>query len=287
MDIIRAISKPVFIIGCSRTGSKIYMNILSRFSDINISPEIHYISPHWIRKDFVSHLREIGDLSDDNNVEKLVWLMAERNFHGSFWNQFNMPTEMLRLRIIRSDRSLKSIFEILLSLHAELNKKNRFGAKFPVHFSYADKLMEWFPECKIVHITRDPRAIYSSHSKKMNDQYRGYVSKFVSFIHISMQFKWAGRIHGSLKGLPNYYLSRYEDIVASPDIYIRRLCDFLETEFKEEMLVPPVQDSSFQKNVEKGMDRDALLRWKKHISPFAAMLMKVIVRKEMKEVGYS
>ena len=42
----------VFIIGIARTGSKIYKNMLNKYSEINILNELHFLSPKWIRKDF-------------------------------------------------------------------------------------------------------------------------------------------------------------------------------------------------------------------------------------------
>ncbi len=41
------------------------------------------------------------------------------------------------------------------------------GEKTPTHYKYVPTLLEWYPEAKIIHTFRDPRAILVSQLKKM------------------------------------------------------------------------------------------------------------------------
>ena len=45
-------------------------------------------------------------------------------------------------------------------------------------------------------------------------------------------------MHLQLECLNNYRLFRYEDLLADPERVLRELCDFIETDFTEEMLEP-------------------------------------------------
>ena len=56
---------PTFIVGMPRTGSKIYKNLINDNTDINISAEIFFLTPPWIREDVARKTaREIGSLED-------------------------------------------------------------------------------------------------------------------------------------------------------------------------------------------------------------------------------
>jgi len=101
------------------------------------------------------------------------------------------------------------------------------------------------------------------------------------------QYKQAVRIHKRYRNMDNYYLSRFEDIVLQPEKYLKQLCDFLKIDFKENMLYPSIVDSSYEKSRKKiGFDKKTLSRWKNHISPKSEALIKLLLKNEMKEMGY-
>ena len=285
---------PVFILGCARTGSKIYMKIINDYSTINITPELHFLTPFWIHKDFVSSVKEnIRDLEKDSNIPKLIDFMYSSNLEGSFWKSIknrNLDKKNLENKIMKSDRSFENIFRILLEEHAKSKNKKIPGAKFPVHFSYISKLLKWYPNCKIVFLIRDPRAMYASNAvgfiKESWSNYRATLIRVKIFMLTIIYFIWAVKIHKKYLNLKNYRLFRFEDIISEPEKYIPKLCEFLEIEFESEMLYPSVVDSSYHKEKKRGFDKETLYRWKKHTSPITANLIKLITRKQMKEMGY-
>lgn len=285
---------PVFIVGCGRAGSKIYMKILNEYSTINITPELHFLYPSWIRKDFVSNVKEnVGDLKQVSNIPKLFELMYSGNLEGSFWKSIKnrkINKKTLENRIIKSDRSFKSLFGILLDEHAKSKEKTIPGAKFPVHFSYIPKLLKWYPHCKLVFLIRDPRAMYASWAvrltKKSRPNFKANLKRPIILMITIIQFIWAVKTHKKYLHLKNYHLFRFEDIISQPEKYIPKLCQFLEIEFKSEMLNPPVMGSSYHKDRKTGFDKETLSRWKKHISPTTSNFMKLITSKWMKEIGY-
>ena len=269
------------------------MSILNGHTDINISPEMHILEPFWLHKDFVRRVEEeVGDLKNDKNIPKLIELMKSQKLSGSFWNLVEIDENRLLDQMINSDRSIKDIFHILMINDAKSKNKNRIGAKFPVHFSYVSELIEWFPKCKVVHLVRDPRAIYASQTAKMNnvvDSKIGYSLKnIIVFSYINISCFWAGMMHKKYKNKSNYYVSRYEDVVLDPKIYISKLCEFLNTEYSDKMLHPPVRDSSFneKKPKDKGMNEEAVYRWKEKVHPVTALLIKSINYRTMREFKY-
>lgn len=285
---------PIFILGLSRTGSKIYLKTLNNFTNINITPELNFLTFSWTRKDFTSMvLKNIGNLKKDSNIPKLIDLMYSGKIEGTFWKTIknrNINKKNLEERIFKSDRSFRSILKILIEEHAISNNKKIPGAKFPVHFTYISKLLKCYPNCKIIFLIRDPRAIYSSLAfgfiKKGRFNYGGKIKKLLILIYTITHFIWAVKIHNKYKNLENYQLFRFEDVVSEPEKYIPKLCDFLKIDFKTEMLAPSVVDSSFHKKKKKGFDKDTLYRWKKHISPITANFIKLLTNKQMNDIGY-
>jgi hypothetical protein len=291
-------NEPVFILGCSRTGSKIYMSILNDYSPINITQELHYLNTPWrnifYRKDFVRMVKnKIGDLNDNKNVSKLIDLIYSKKLEGSFWDfieKRNLNKYNLEKKILNSDRSFKIIFKIILEEHAEANNKKIYGAKFPVNSSYIRLLMEWFPNSKIVFLIRDPRAIFASLSggfrKKITSKNKIFNTRILLMFSTILQFNKAVKNYKKYSQRENYFLIRFEDIITQPEKYLKRLCNFLEIEFKKEMLLPSVFDSSFKTKQNKGFDRDTLNRWKKHISPIDEKIIKFFTYRQMKELKY-
>ena len=87
--------------------------------------------------------------------------------------------------------------------------------------------------------------------------------------------------------MDNYYISRFEDIVSQPEKSIKDLCNFLRIDFNENMVYPPMVDSSYRKNGKnKGLDKNTLSRWKNYISPKSEAAIKLLLKNEMKEMGY-
>jgi len=285
---------PIFILGCSRTGSKMFMKIINDYSTINITPELNFLAPFWIRQDFITKVKKnIKDLKKDSNITKLIDLIYSGKLEGSFWKSIknrNLDKKILEKKIMKSDRSFESIFKIILEEHVKSKDKIIPGAKFPVHFSYIYKLFEWYPNCKIVFLIRDPRAIYASLAvgfiKKSRSKYLTTLIRTIICIYTIFQFIWAVNIHKKYMHQRNYCLFRFEDIISNPEKCIANLCCFLEIEFKSDMLNPSVVGSSYHKNKKRGFDTETLYRWKKHISPITDNLMKIIISKQMKETGY-
>jgi len=299
--------KPVFIIGCQRTGSTMLSNLINRHSNIDILGEVHLIEPFWIHNDFVRTVKnKIGNLQSDENIYKLVNMMSSGKLFGPFWESFDLNRKNLIDKILRSDRSLKSIFTALLSENMITNGKTRCGAKFPVHFSYINILLNWFPNCKIIHMVRDVRGIYSSQANKYlirsghaksSDRIRDNVIgksankmliKLKMLLFICIQFPWASKTHTRFCKLPNYKLLRYEDLIANPDTTLKELCGFLGIEFKNDMLYPRVINSSFVKayGTEKGFNIEMIDKWKDYVSPLTEKILIMITRSSMKRFGY-
>jgi len=296
----------VFIIGIARTGSKIYKNILNEYSEINVLNEMHFLAPRWVRKDFRYYFKKYsGDIKTKTDVLNLIDLMYSGTLNGTFWTTeewdvsgvqnsiIGIDKDKLKNEIYNSTMSYREIFKILVEQHTIALNKKRGGAKFPVDISCVPKLVEWFPDSRYLHIIRDPRAMYSSmilmdkRRRSNQTKMKGCLIGLKRLFYLWRQYKKAIKIHKRYKNMDNYYISRFEDIVSQPEKHIKQLCEFLKIDFKENMLYPSIVDSSYNDSKKKiGFDKKTLSRWKNQISPKSEAMIKLLLKNEMKEMGY-
>jgi len=294
----------VFIVGLPRTGSKIYMSIINDFSDIDIVREMHYLAPRFIRKSAVSSLRlEQQPLSNPERVERAIERMYNGRLSGAFWDKrstengvqlrlVDIEKNVLQESLLSSSGTPRDVFRIILEKHAESVGKRRAGAKFPVDIGSVPKILEWCDNAKIIHIVRDPRAIYTS--MVMREQpgsekpgvARGLAaSKRLPYIII--QYRKAASLHSKLQYNDNYIISRFEDVTSSPEEGLRRISNFLGFEYTDEMKGASRVDSSYSGANKKGIDSSASTQWQSHILSHERKIIEVILKKEMKMFGYA
>ena len=289
-------SRPVFIIGGSRTGSTMLQTILSKSPEIDLTDELQCRSPWWLHRDLVKDIkRHVGALDKPGALERLLDLLYSGIPVGWFWSASErlLDRDMLHKELSRDPLTISSIFHSILAVHARMRDKGRIGAKFPVHYSYAQQLLDWYPNCLLIHTTRNPKAVYASQAAKYLQDSQNRISRsfmrFEQFVHINIQITWTARIHNQLCKLPNYRLIRYEDLVLDPEPNIRQLCDFLEIDFQTGMLSPKQFGSSFD-NIgrdRQGIDQSSLERWRSSISPFTSKIIDICHRRAFRTLGYS
>lgn len=288
-------TRPVFIIGGSRTGSTMLQSILKMSPEVCMTDELHFRSPAWIHRDLVSDIKKhVGPLDKEGARDRLVDLLYSGIPSGWFWSDSErlLDRDMLNEELSDGRLDTRTIFHAILVVRARMTNKMRFGAKFPMHYSFAPQLLDWYPNCKLVHTTRNPKAVYASQAEKYLKPEQSRAAKTLvrlkQFVHINIQISWTARLHRSLQDLPNYRLVRYEDLVLEPESEIRQLCAFLEINFQPEMLKPEQFGSSFKGigNNSHGIERGSLERWRTAISGLTAKTIDLLHRRAYRSLGY-
>lgn len=301
---------PIFIVGLHRSGSTLWHNLISMCPGIMRLTDPRFLSDSRHR-DFRYFLEtQAGDLSIDENVDAMVEMcFAKQNLPGldsTFWRFENIEAihnpELKRAitsRVKQSDRSLGAIARTFIEEITRFSGCERACVKFPVDISHIRELLEWFPDAKIVHITRDPRAMAMS---KTNDpsgtaikvlqhpRLAGLIRKATSWFVVA-QYRATARVHLQFKHLANYRLFRYEDLLARPETTLRALCQFIGEEFTEDLLHPEKgrhehQRSSLTGRQGKEFDPSAGVRWKKVIPAFDESLITFLTQQSMKTLDY-
>ncbi|HMQ50546.1 MAG TPA: sulfotransferase [Anaerolineae bacterium] len=312
----------VFIVGLPRTGTKLMMNVLENCQEkaCYITPENFFLG-RVLRSGVRHKLRSLGDLRQDEQIRRLVDQMYTGQFFGEFWDKLaqgkiKIERRDLLRRLLVSDRSDQAIYLTLLEAYAEslaqrplVAEEVILGDKSGPHLYRVPTLLAWFPEAKVVHTFRDPRAVLASeHKKLLNKQGRNIAkleiggqiwqalflkltmplfSLFV-VLYITVAWLYAARLHYKYKKLypNNYFLSKFEDLVEAPEENVRKLCGFLNIEFHPEMLSPPKIDSSYSKDAGTGFDQATLNRWRSYLKPWMNACLTLLGKKYLKSFGY-
>jgi len=266
---------------------------------------MHFLTP-W-RKDFRHFCKKyVGNLKVNTNIKKMVDLIFSQEtipgLSAWFWNaelqsiSSNPLKEKIYLEILASDRSLGSIFKILIEKITACRGFNRCCVKFPVYPSHISQLLQWYPQCKIVHITRDPRATSISRTNDPGGTQQlirkyprmTFLIRKIMICFVVVQYHWTSQLHCKYKDIDNYALFLYEDLLADPEKIIKKLCDFIEIDFDKKMLEPEkAQESSVTGRRAIGFDKKAATRWETIISPFDKWLITMLTKKSMKKFGYA
>lgn len=297
----------IFVVGVSRSGTTLMRMILGRHSRIAIAPENHYLG-HLVPWEGARHdFRRAGDLRDDAAVRRLVARIYSDGFQrGSrlresspFWRWLarRVPRAELEQRLLAGERSERGVFTAVLRSYADRRHKPIFGEKTPAHIRWADTLLEWYPTARIVHMIRDPRAVFRSELKRRSAHPESFPYRLLvrvpallrGFILLEVAWAWADAVarHRALsRRYPDSYrLVRFEDLVRDPETTTDRLCEFLGVTPERVMLKQRVV-SRGERLGETGFDAGAADRWRVAVTPGEARWLGWLLGRRIEEMGY-
>ncbi|MBI4787787.1 MAG: sulfotransferase [Chloroflexi bacterium] len=305
--IIPAQQRFVFIVGVSRSGTTLLRKTLNRSDQIAISNENHFLGHLYAREGARFKFRRFGDLNDDENVRRLVAFIYDGGLEASsrlrgmskhwHWIVKMVDRNEFLNRVLASDRSEAGLFTVMMQVYADRKRKPIMGEKTPSHVRYVPTLFDWFPGAKVIHMLRDPRAIFVSELRRRRlepetwpyKQLRHVGPLFALYILLETSFAWLESVSLSAKYRQQYpdkyYRLRFEDLVAGPEPHLRRVCAFLEVEFQDKMLKQKVVSKGFAAG-QVGFDAEAAGRWQSQIHPWANAWFSFWFQKQLKELGF-
>jgi hypothetical protein len=202
----------VFIVGLPRTGTKLVQSVLqtAKRPRCKLVPETWFFGDMF-RAGLRKVIRRIGSMSDDANVGKLTRYMFSGACPRSYYKRLSqgdlrIDEESLRNRILQTDRSDRAIYEtmIVLPAVAEVGEEAAAdmiaGDKMPGNLYHVPTLMQWFPDAKVIHTFRDPRAILASEWRRVTEipKHR-YIARAVRSVavvaYVTVTWLYAVRLH--------------------------------------------------------------------------------------------
>jgi hypothetical protein len=308
-DSSRSAAEPeaIFIVGVSRSGTTLTRRILDRHSRIGIATESHYLG-HLLAWEGARHyFRRVGDMRDDAAVRRLVGLIYSPEFQrrsrlrelSPYWRWLTgkVPRADIEANLLACDRSERAVFEVFLRIYADRRGKAIMGEKTPAHLAYADTLLEWFPDGRVIHCIRDPRAIYVSELRRRTERpeslpYRRLVrwpAAMAAFVLLQVTWAWAMAVHRhrqlSRRHPRHYRMLRFEDLVTAPTLTLTELCDFLTVALEPRMLEQKVTSRGARVG-DSGFDAGAADRWRSVIGWRSKRAIELLLGRRLEEMGY-
>jgi hypothetical protein len=283
-------------------------HVLEGSSLISICRENHFLG-HLLASEGVRQQlrRRFGPEPDEDAAHRLVdflyggGLRRASRLRGMsrqwVWTTRHVPREAFLERFLASDRSERALFEIVLRTYAEHEGKPIIGEKTPAHVRYVDTLLDWFPHGRVIHMVRDPRAIYVSELRRRSEHspslpyrlLRPFGPLLAGFVLLETTLAWLESVVLLERNRRNhagrYLVVRFEDLVSDPEHEIRRICDFLGVTFETGMLEQVVVSRGHNLG-SAGFDRGAAVRWKGRLGPFGRGWFAAWFGPRLRRLGY-
>jgi Sulfotransferase family len=192
------VDRPIFIVGCPRSGTSILRVILD--SHPRISSGREEATLYWLeRLDSKSATTRRG-----------AYGLTEEAWH-----------ELVRQLVGAQQMT-----------YAQSQHKTRWALKFPelaLTIPWIDKI---YPDSQVIHIVRDPRdVIASSHRLFGKDRTINYGERWVRYIECAER-------DGRYLGAGRFKTIRYEDLVTTPEPVLRELLEWLGERWNDDVLWP-------------------------------------------------
>ena len=294
----------IFIVGLARTGTTLTRTILDRSDQIGLGGEAMFFGDRrWLgfkpREGYRHKFARVGDLKTDEGACRIVdYVYSIRQ--DNFWSKIAKKVGRAEFtqKLLATDRSERALLDLAMSYYA--GDKPIRGEKTPANLYAVPQLMQWFPNARIIHAFRDPRAVYISNKRKYEHRALPRAStlarktklffEFYATLDVALAWRHAIRLHREYqREFPRQYmLSRFEDLVTQPEETLQKLCYFLDIPFQQCMLDQLVLNSSFlPKRQQAGFDKAAVDRWRQHLAPVLNRWFIFWCKPQLVEFGYA
>ena len=297
----------IFIGGVPRSGTTLMRMVLLKHSRVAIADENHFLGHPWPWLDGSWSPGRVGPLATDADVRRLVDRIYSEGFQRGTWfrGQSNLwrwtarrvPRDDLERRLLAGERSPRGVFRVLMEAYADSRRRAVIGEKTPAHFRHAGTLLDWFPDARVIHMIRDPRAVYTSELKRRTAipdtlPYRLLARvppALRAMVLVQVARTWAEAVNHHRRNArrhpDRYRLVRFEDLVREPEAEVAAVCRFLGVAFEPAMLQQKVV-SKGDRIGEVGFDAGAADRWQQAITPRDRRWLERFLGRRIDELGY-
>ena len=294
------------MVGVARSGTTLMRNLLERSDRIAIARENHFLGHLFGFRGVRHFLRKAGDLAAEDTIRRIVEMIyADKGERLSRWREVsiywrwlvaNMPREELERRLLAAERTERGLMATFMRAYADTLGRPIMGEKTPAHLTYVDTLLDWFPNGRVVHMIRDPRAVFVSDLRRRRtkprrpmswlDKVPGLLSLIV-LLQVTLTWRDAARRHSAFqRRYPDrYMLVKFEDVVSRPDDVLPRLFLFLGVELPADPTNVDVYARGYNVG-QHGIDSGATDRWRTHIGRLPRVWLSVVLRSHMRRLGY-
>jgi len=231
---------PIFVTGAPRSGTTLLRLLLTTHPGICIPPESLF---------FISLEKEYGNIGNlSNKIEDFLNSLYDKSRFPKFcqWgvNRQALSRDLKRYNFLSYALAINSVYQGYLQQFAPTSLV--WGDKNPCHIHQLEIIWKHFSSARVVLILRDFRACYSSLQAILSKELRAEKVWTGPRDLEGMARQWDAvtKLVEKYRDCDQFFLIRYEELVANPSIELLKLCNWLGLDFDESMLL------FYQKNAE-------------------------------------
>lgn len=271
--------RPIFIVGCPRSGTTLVQCILSASSQAFSLPETHFFA--WV-------LPAIGSPAPDARVSVDQVRLAREAFDSeaeltlpaSFWSDLEGQKNLTALGVFLA---------VVDHFRPDASADLRAIEKTPRHVLHLDAIGTTFPDALFVDVVRDPIDVASSLLGVPFESSRSvlsYAQRWTESIQAARAY--ARNQPGRIKTIV------YEQLVREPESSVRELCAFVDLAYEPAMLEEFGTEAarnvgrgeSWKRDVKSGVIMDRKGVWRTRMTPGQAWLVAQTTYRQRRELGY-
>lgn len=272
--------RPIFVIGCPRSGTTLLQLMLHAHERIAIPPETRFLlTIYRARNDF-------GDLREEANRRALAAAITGRR--QTLFYDLGLDAREITEEIAAAPPTLGSALGTVFRAYARRFGKPRWGDKRPGYYEDLPALLRLFPAAQIVHLIRDGRDCVASLKTMPWFQQDIYAAAAT----------WAEAIDSGRRAarrLPRdtYFELRYEQLVEDPAQQLAALCEFLGEEYDPRMTEPqkvaefaiPARKTWHAGNRQQ-VTQALAGSWQERLQPWEISLCEAVIGRRLQALGY-
>jgi len=273
---VTGLSRPIFVVGCPRSGTTLVQCILSASSEAFSLPETHFFA-YVLQAINSSPATPIGQ-KEVRFASQAFETEGELALPATFWAELASRPGLMALDIF-----------LAVVEHYRPAPELRVIEKTPRHVLHLDTIAAAFPDAVFVEVVRDPIEVASSLLGVPFESSRSmlsYAQRWTESIQAARVFSRAqpGRLRTVI----------YEQLVREPEAAVRDLCAFVGLPYESAMLEEFGREAgrnvgrgeAWKRDVQSGVIMDRKGVWRTRMTPGQAWLVAQATRRLRRDFGY-
>lgn len=281
------LERPIFVVGCPRSGTTLVQCILSASSHAFSLPETHFFS-HVLPAIGAAPETVVGD-GEIRMAREAFETEAELTLPASFWAELEARSGVAAGDARESLRAVDICLALVEHYRPAGGEGLRVIEKTPRHVLHLDTIARAFPDALFVNVVRDPIDVASSLLGVPFESSRSmlaYAQRWSESIQAALAF---ARQHPH-----RLQTVVYETLVREPEAAVRELCTFVGLPYETAMLEEFGREAgrnvgrgeAWKRDVKSGVIVNRTGVWRTRMTPGQAWLVAQATRYQRRDFGY-
>jgi len=274
---IRSNDTPIFIVSAGRSGSTLLRKLLIQTGHFNIPPESGDFLP-GAAKVYIKNWFMPWKIK-----KKKILELIKKTPEFKIWNIDLDKIQNSYETIPPKNRNLETLIGLLYKQYAiekDLHDYQFWGDKTPYLVYRLSWIYFMFPNAKIIHIVRDPRAVILSRKQEFGD----------SLNYATKRWKWSIECVSKARNNQHILEIKFEDLILSTEDIMTKILKYigghLTYEKKYAKVILGDDHYEHHRNLNKPILKSKIKEWEKFLSKEDRKYIQQMLSFEMGNYGY-